>query len=374
MVAASPRWRASARPGHATDDQEEPPAGGTDAARDDGEAVRGRDDDETVHDDEVGWPDGPGRDIVVGLDGSADSERALHWAVREAVLRGTGVRAVLAWASAGPTQDGSRPPPSTSPEHPRWTAQWILNEAVDRVRADEPYARIVARTVFGPPVRMLLAEADGAEMLVVGARGATPADRMLTGSVSLACLHGAAVPVVIVHGGSAGWEGHRPIVVGVDGSASSRIALAWAVREARLRAARLRVVHVWTPPPPLGDGAGAAGEEMFHAAARALLDDAVRVLRGPAGAGVEAEPVLVRGGVSRELISEAARAQMLVLGARGRGGFAGLVLGSTSSQCVAHAGCPVAVVRGAAGGAAPEGPRVLADRETGRPRTHTPVT
>ncbi|MCK9925965.1 universal stress protein [Frankia sp. Mgl5] len=303
-------------------------------------------------------------EIVVGLDGSPEAEQALRWAVREAGLRQTGVRAVLAWAAAGPASDGSRPPPATSPEHPRWTAQWIVNDVLGRVRDDEPAARIVGRTVFGPAVRMLLAESAGAEMLVLGAHGTGRAAPMLTGSVSLACAHGAGVPVVVVRGPAARWEGGA-VVVGVDGSPASLDALDWAVREAELRSARLRVVHVWTPPPVSADGRPTDVDALRHAA-RGVLDEAVRPYLAGARAGTGVEPVLIGAGVSRALIDEAARAQLLVLGARGRGGFDGLLLGSTGSQCVSYADCPVVIVRRSAQPRSPAagGPERIEARST----------
>lgn len=190
---------------------------------------------------------------------------------------------------------------------------------------------------------MLLAESAGAEMLVLGAHGTGRAAPMLTGSVSLACAHGAGVPVVVVRGPAARWEGGA-VVVGVDGSPASLDALDWAVREAELRAARLRVVHVWTPPPVPADGRPTDVDALRHAA-RGVLDEAVRPYLGGARAGTGVEPVLIGAGVSRALIDEAARAQLLVLGARGRGGFDGLLLGSTGSQCVSYADCPVVIVR-----------------------------
>ncbi|WP_462203346.1 universal stress protein [Frankia sp. CcWB3] len=285
----------------------------------------------------------PQAEIVVGIDGSADAERALRWAVDAARLRDARVRAVLVWAAAGPPHERSKPPSATSPEHPCWTAQWLLHDVVERVRKDEPAARIFERTVYGAPVQMLLAESDRAAMLVLGAHGASRTQRRLTGSVSLACVHDAAVPVVVVHG-ERGRSRPGPVVVGVDGSAASVDALAWAAGEAAMRRAPLRVVHVWEPLPATLTGRVGLGDEAFRDAAQAVLDESANAgLAGWEGIGVETG--LIVGNAAYGLINAAARAQLLVVGARGRGGFAELLLGSTSSQCVLHAACPVAVVR-----------------------------
>jgi nucleotide-binding universal stress UspA family protein len=149
------------------------------------------------------------------------------------------------------------------------------------------------------------------------------------------------------------------VVVGVDGSAESRAALEWAAHEARLRKAVLRVVYVYehtpawqmygygleapmvvttetTPESPADDAADAARR------ARQLVEDMAadvddRELTVEAMAYQDRRP-------SRALVELSRDADMLVLGSRGRGGFAGLVLGSVSQQCVHHARCPVVVL------------------------------
>ncbi|MBL7488000.1 universal stress protein [Frankia sp. AgB1.9] len=282
-------------------------------------------------------------DIVVGIDGSRDAERALRWAVHAARPRDACVRAILVWAAAGPPCEQSHPPPATSPEHPRWTAQWMLNDVVERVTKDEPSARIHPRTLYGPPVQKLLAEADDAALLVLGVHGTSRTHRILTGSVSLACAHGATVPVVVVRGEPHG-DGHAPIVVGVDGSQASVDALVWAADEAALRRAPLRVAHVWEPVPTFLAAQISRGDEAAREAARAVLEQSVSA--GLAGRpGLQVDTSLIEGTPAHSLINAAAHAQLLVVGGRGCGGFAQLLLGSTSSQCLLHAACSVAVVR-----------------------------
>jgi nucleotide-binding universal stress UspA family protein len=138
------------------------------------------------------------------------------------------------------------------------------------------------------------------------------------------------------------------IVVGVDGSECSNAALHFALEEARVRHARLRIVvawHVplaaygagWAPPPPgLSEDVEAAAEEVLKAA-RALCDE----IDGE----VEIETVATEGHPAQVLVEEAEGAELLVVGCRGRGGFRELMLGSVSHQCALHARCPVAIVR-----------------------------
>jgi nucleotide-binding universal stress UspA family protein len=137
------------------------------------------------------------------------------------------------------------------------------------------------------------------------------------------------------------------IVVGVDGSDEAKAAFRWAVEEARLRDARVRVVHAWwvypviVPGTPLTADAWARLEE----SAKELVESFVAETVGE-DSDVEIEAVAVHGTAAEVLVEEAARADLLVVGSRGHGGFAGLLLGSVSQQCAHHARCPLVIVRG----------------------------
>lgn len=147
------------------------------------------------------------------------------------------------------------------------------------------------------------------------------------------------------------------VVVGVDGSAGSTEALRWALAEARLRKSPLRAVHAWMfgyvgatveGYPSLGgslDAYGSLGIDPgdLHRVAEDLLDRAL----ADAGAdteGVEIERRVVQGSAAEALITAVDENDLLVVGSRGHGGFAELLLGSVSQQCVHHAPCPVVVV------------------------------
>jgi nucleotide-binding universal stress UspA family protein len=138
------------------------------------------------------------------------------------------------------------------------------------------------------------------------------------------------------------------VVVGVDGSEGSRRALAWAAEEAREHHARLTVLTAWTPPPaPVGAGYASFrgyAEVDFGELAERELTAAVAEVLGE-GTDLAVERVLVEGHPAPRLIDASAGADLLVVGCRGHGGFAGMVLGSVSQHVAAHAHCPVAVVR-----------------------------
>lgn len=141
------------------------------------------------------------------------------------------------------------------------------------------------------------------------------------------------------------------IVVGIDGSAESRAALAWAVEEAGYRRATVEVVHAWFLPAVAFAPYGAAAVPVLapgdlEKAADALLHDVIGEVVGDDRATVDA--VLVEGHPADVLVTKAVGADLLVVGSRGHGGFAGLLLGSVSNHVVHHATCPVVVIRSTA--------------------------
>jgi nucleotide-binding universal stress UspA family protein len=141
------------------------------------------------------------------------------------------------------------------------------------------------------------------------------------------------------------------IVVGIDGSKESRLALRWALEEAKLRGATLRVVHTWSLPHT---GAGPGTAMQPQALTQAIDDDRVAAAdlidselaaAGIDRGGVTIEPVVVEGPAASALLAESESAELIVVGSRGRGGFKGLLLGSVSHQTAQHASCPVVIVR-----------------------------
>jgi nucleotide-binding universal stress UspA family protein len=135
------------------------------------------------------------------------------------------------------------------------------------------------------------------------------------------------------------------VVVGVDGSPSSVQALRWALGQARLTGAAVRAVTTWDFPASYG-WAVSVDDVDWEGAARTVLERAVKEAAG-ADATVPVEQVVVRGHPAQVLVEVAAGADLLVVGSRGHGGFAGLLLGSVSQHVVAHASSPVVVVHDA---------------------------
>ncbi|WCO66063.1 universal stress protein [Iamia majanohamensis] len=282
--------------------------------------------------------------IVVGIDGSEGSLAALAVARQEAALLGAPVEAVMAWDHLD--QPGPEP---FDPHYSAEKAQAWLDAVLARAVTDEGPA-VTGRAVCGHPATVLLDAGAGADLLVVGARGHGGFLGLRLGSVSHKVLHHAPCPVLVCRERAAGevpsTDG-RPVVVGADGSAPSRRAMVWAAEEAVRRGVTLVAVHGWGLPSaasgPLADPSAFSLSEAFSEAALELVtEEAARVRKE-----VPAVEVEVRSdgtGAAPAVLDAAEGAALVVVGSRGRGGFAGLVLGSISQQVAQHAPCPVVVV------------------------------
>jgi nucleotide-binding universal stress UspA family protein len=303
--------------------------------------------------------------IVVGVDGSQQAAAALRWAVREGSLHGCPVKAVMAWGFLD--QHHAAAGARFAPDYDQADAVAALDAFItDAVGPD--VAGSVGRCVpcdLAP--NALIAAVDEDSLLVVGARGLGGFRGLLLGSVSEHCLHHAPCAVAIVRSegratrvppagtasaedvGEAADESEAPverIVVGVDGSATAQRALRWAYEEAQLRQAAVDVVHAWHVSYLATDRyLATTGNEWdwLEAAGRKTLDAAVDEV-DPSGLPEAPSRQLVYGSAAAAIIERARDADLVVVGARGFGGFAGLLLGSVSQQVARHADVPVVVV------------------------------
>ncbi|MCX4757151.1 universal stress protein [Kitasatospora purpeofusca] len=138
--------------------------------------------------------------------------------------------------------------------------------------------------------------------------------------------------------------GHHKVVVGTDGSAHSDTALECGFEEASLRGARLEALRAWSMPNSSESPEGETDPEEVEAEHRVELEEQLAGLRKQYP-DVEVERRLVRGGAAPALIRASDRADLAVVGSRGRGGFHGLALGSVSHTLLHYGICPIAVVR-----------------------------
>ena len=130
------------------------------------------------------------------------------------------------------------------------------------------------------------------------------------------------------------------IVVGIDGSQHSYRALEWASEEAKLRGSTLYLIHSWQYPPPMPDGSGGIAPADIEGVAKEVVDKAKATLDDDLV--VEAE--IANASAGHALVEASEGADMVVVGARGLGGFKGLLLGSVSQQVAHHAKCPIVIV------------------------------
>lgn len=225
----------------------------------------------------------------------------------------------------------------------------LVAQAVERAHSVAPEVEVANAVVTGEALSALEAESRTASLVVVGSRGLGGFGALLLGSTAVHLAAHGRCPVMVVRGRV---DDTRPLLLGADGSPSGQGAVEFAFEEASLRGTGVVALHAWTPwsvavTPPgdpsmthaLEPDALAAGEE------RVLAESlAGRRERYP---GVAVEYSVTRGGAREALIEASRDAGLTVVGARGRGGFAGLLLGSVSQALLQHAHCPVVVVRAA---------------------------
>lgn len=284
------------------------------------------------------------RQIFVGVDGSEHGRLALRWALGEAGIRGAQLHAVHVWSY--PSAGGLAGLPVTPSIDLGEAAGARLQEEVDLAVAESGSTVVVHQHVVeGGVAHRLMEVAADADLLVVGARGLGGFASLLLGSVSQQAAHHATVPVAIVRDHDDRIR-HGRVVVGIDGSAPSLDALRWAADEARHRSAVLRVVLAWSfldqPAAPGGDRP--FDPSFDQAAAEAVLDEILDAEPAILD-GLEVERRAVCDLPARALLDSSATSDLIVVGARGKGGFTRLTLGSVSHQVTQHAPGPVVVIR-----------------------------
>jgi nucleotide-binding universal stress UspA family protein len=280
--------------------------------------------------------------VVVGVDGSASALTAVREATREAAWRGCGLRVVHAfiWPLMHVNTGASDAVPQGGLRH---DAERVLAEAAAEAERTDPAVAVTTDLVTGAPAAVLLHQARRAALLVLGDRGLGGFSGLLLGSAAVEVTAHCSTPVLVVRGQS---RPGAPVVLGVDGTPGSAAAVEAAFVEAGQRGAELLAVRAWR------DAATTIGYSMPalydpHAAEKAEWDALEQALDAPRQRhpGVRVRTEVVSGRTGRELVRRSEQAQLVVVGARGRGGFAGLLLGSVSQQLLHHADCPVLVVR-----------------------------
>jgi nucleotide-binding universal stress UspA family protein len=284
-----------------------------------------------------------GRAVVVGVDGSRSSDVALDWAVEEAARRGLQMHIIHAFSTDCPltsTRFGY------SINRLRELAANVRTDSVLRARCASRDLAITWEQLTSSPAAALVCASETADTLVVGARGMGAARGPLMGSVSVQVAEHAHCPVVVVHQSTTPAPARAPVVVGIDGSVSSRSAIAYAFEQASSRGVDLNVLHAWWVDYGEAD-AGASIQSVDWQ--RFAQEDQDLLAESLTGWQEKYPDVTVRRHSLRAfpvgaLAHASKKACLVVVGTRGCGGFAGLALGSVSHGVMHRAHCPVAIV------------------------------
>lgn len=289
--------------------------------------------------------------VIVGVDGSPGSWAAVGLGAWEAKRRHLPLLLVYAYTEPVPYAGYGWGPYPPYPQSFRDDAREMLTGIEMRTRADHPGVQVRSTLVPGGGASALVELSRTASLVLVGSRGLGGFAGLLLGSVSTQVATHAHAPLIVVRTregspAEAGLSDPGPIVVGLDGSPHSAAALAFAAEEASARSVPLVAVYVWWALPKQLPSTSLTHDTVHG------QEQAERMLAEALAGWSEKYPDLeVRRSVINDpspqwrLIESSREAGLLVVGSRGRGGFASMLLGSVSRTVLNHAHCPVAVIR-----------------------------
>lgn len=283
--------------------------------------------------------------VLVCVDGSAASDSAVAWGAREAVMR----KLPITLMHVVPPVVVGWPVGQLYADMPEWqqdNAKQVIDQAHKTLGAslgDSEPPEIRIEVTYSTVVPALIDGSKEAWMIVAGSQGLGALGRLLLGSVSTGLLHHAHCLVAVIHSDeSAAPDSSAPVLVGIDGSPASEAATALAFDEASRRGVELLALHVWSDVgvfPVLGmdwRDRESQGREILAERLAGWQE------RYP---DVRVERLLFCDKPAGWLLKESERAQLVVVGSHGRGGFPGMLLGSVSSAVAQAAKVPVIVVR-----------------------------
>ncbi|SDO89643.1 Nucleotide-binding universal stress protein, UspA family [Pedococcus dokdonensis] len=286
--------------------------------------------------------------VVVGYDESLASVAAVRWAAEAAPRLGSDLAVVSVSEPADQTTAGA----SSSYAELRRASRAAAVRGVDLGRSSAPDAVITGVGVVGGPAGELVARSSEAGLVVVGRNSRSALQAAVLGSVSFAVALHARCPVVVVGEAAERQPGPSwPVVVGTDGSRPAMSAVALATEFASRWGAPLQIVSAWRAPaltpwqdPPEGSVMVRASRQAWMSVARAAVDEAVAQVQESAP-GLTVTGTVAEGRADDVLTEQSRHAGMVVIGSRGHGGFAGLMVGSVSHGVMRRAASPVVVVR-----------------------------
>ncbi|MGW2089648.1 universal stress protein [Streptomyces sp. NPDC001880] len=285
--------------------------------------------------------------VVVGVDGSEGSLRALDWAAAEAARSRLPMRIV--YASLWEHYEGLRPAVDNERPGEQVLAENLVASAQDRVRELSPEVDVVADVQPEDPVAALVRESHKAALVVLGSRGRGRIAGMILGSVGLSLAGRSHCPVVVIPTAPpvAPTEPDGRVVVGISDAAEPSAAAVFALAQAAARHAELVAVRAWRRPalellshPPF-PGAPASPQRRR---AEEHLEEVLTALTEQDDSGTVVHRSVAQGPAHHVLIDAAKEAELLVVGARRSSKWHGLQLGPVNHAVLHYAPCPVAVV------------------------------
>lgn len=280
--------------------------------------------------------------IHVGIDGSWRDSGALEWALQEADLRGTPLRVVHV------IEEKLRRTPYWEPAVIDDAAAQVVKEVQEHLASRDTELHHTAELTAGHPATVLADRAKEGRMLVVGRRGAGSFSRLLIGSTSEAVANQAQVPVVVVPDGWHAPAAQAPVVVGLEESDDSAIAVDFAAQVAAERGVPLRLVHVWETPDMYGwDGSdvGQLDSDWDVEGVERRIELMAQQWRDKYP-DVDIQVAVQEGHPVYGLLAAAdsVDAQLIVVGGRSHHPLVAILLGSVTRGVLHHATRPVAVV------------------------------
>ncbi|TCP53502.1 nucleotide-binding universal stress UspA family protein [Tamaricihabitans halophyticus] len=281
--------------------------------------------------------------ITVGIGGATDQTSLLHWVAQEAARLAAPVR--LARAVVVPAVYSDLPLPKEVVDDLIQEGERAVQAAADELAQISADLEIDTLVQSAHPAALLIELSAESRLIAIGAGGR--ARGPFTDSVAVALAARAQCPVAVVRSNDqTAISAEGTVVLGMDGSTSAQDTIEAAFTEASLRGAQLVAVHAWNDAEVSWDVV-----ERFYPGSESLADVAERALAEMLAGWrekfpeVEVRRVVAHDKPKHQLLELAKTAQLVVVGSRGRGGFTGLLLGSTSQALIHHSPCPVLIVR-----------------------------